>query len=87
MEAPHHACAALAVRRECEGNLALPGEPEAEADSEGSSAGGRIARSAIVSWPGASGGAARAPARSGAHTWKAGTLMANGSCCFKYVQH
>ncbi len=45
-----------------------PGEPEAEAGGAGSSAGGRIARSAIVGRPVASGSAARASARSGART-------------------
>ena len=44
-----------------------PGLPDAEADGGGDSAGGRIARSAIVGRSVAS-GAGHAPARSGAHT-------------------
>ena len=44
-----------------------PGEPEAEAGGTGSSAGGRIAHSAIAGRPVTSGSAARASVRSGAH--------------------
>ena len=59
----------LGLRRASGGVLesGTPGEPEAEADGGGGSAGGRIARSAIAGRSVALGGG-RAPARSGAYT-------------------